>query len=99
MGGRSHRPAARSDSSAQPKSALLSVRVHPSARRVSVEKLGPGDYKVCVTAPPEKGRANTAVLEALASSLGIPVSRLRLVRGTASRIKIVTVEGITAEDY
>ncbi len=81
------------------KLALLSVRVHPSARRVKVEKLGPGDYKVHVTAPPEKGKANTAVLEALASYLEIPVSRLRLVRGAASRIKIISVEGNTAEDY
>ena len=72
--------------------ALLTVRVHPSARRTKVEELGPRDFKVHVTAPPEKGRANQEVLEALASNLGIPVSRLRLVRGAASRIKIVAVD-------
>ena len=71
--------------------ALLSVRVHPSARRAKVEELGPREYKVHVTAPPEKGRANQEVLEALASHLDIPVSRLRLVRGAASRIKTVAV--------
>jgi uncharacterized protein len=76
-------------------SRLVSVRVHPSARRAKIEKLGPREYKVHVTAPPEKGRANREVLEALASHLGIPVSRLRLVRGAASRIKIVAVEGDT----
>jgi len=70
---------------------FLSVRVHPAARRAKVEKLGPREYKVHVTAPPEKGRANREVLEALASHLGLPVSRLRLVRGTASRIKTVAV--------
>ncbi len=74
-------------------SVLLTVRVHPSARRAKVEKLGPREYKIHVTAPPEKGRANQEVLEALASHLGIPVSRLRLVRGAASRIKTVAVEG------
>jgi uncharacterized protein len=71
---------------------LLSVRVHPAARRAKIEKLGPRDYKVHVTAPPEKGRANQEVLEALASHLGLPVSRLRLVRGASSRIKIVAVD-------
>jgi uncharacterized protein YggU (UPF0235/DUF167 family) len=33
------------------------------------------------------------VLEALAAQLGLPASRLRLVRGAASRIKIVAIEG------
>jgi len=76
----------------KPAPALLTVRVHPSARRAGVEKLGPREYKVHVTAPPEKGRANREVLEALAAHLEIPISRLRLVRGAASRIKIVAVD-------
>ncbi len=75
-----------------PAPALLTVRVHPSARRARVEKLGPREYKIHVVAPPEKGRANREVLEALAAHLGIPVSRLRLVRGAASRIKIIAVD-------
>jgi hypothetical protein len=74
-----------------PAPAFLSVRVRPAARRAKVEKLGPLEYKVHVTAPPEKGRANREVLETLASHLDIPVSRLRLVRGAASRIKTVAV--------
>ncbi len=78
---------------AGPPPALLSVRVHPSARRAKLEELGPREFKVHVTAPPDKGRANQEVLEALASYLEIPVSRLRLVRGAASRIKLVAVEG------
>jgi uncharacterized protein len=80
-------------SQAGPPPALLSVRVHPSARRAKLEELGPREFKVHVTAPPDKGRANQEVLEALASHLGIPVSRLRLVRGAASRNKLVAVEG------
>ena len=75
-----------------PAPALLTVRVHPSARRAGIEKLGPREYKIHVTAPPEKGRANRAVIETLAAHLGIPVSRLRLVRGAAARIKIVAVD-------
>ncbi len=68
------------------------MRVHPGARRARVEKLGEHEYKVHVAAPPEKGRANEAMLAALADHLGVPVSRLRLVRGAASRIKTVAVE-------
>ncbi|OGD18079.1 MAG: hypothetical protein A2W03_14510 [Candidatus Aminicenantes bacterium RBG_16_63_16] len=79
--------------------ALFSVRVHPSARRAGVEKLGPREYKVHVTAAPEKGRANREVLESLAAHLNIPISRLRLVRGAASRIKMILVEGNADIDY
>jgi uncharacterized protein len=82
-------PAGRLDGAAP---ALFTVRVHPSARRAKIERLGPRDYKVHVTAPPEKGRANQEVLEALAAHLGLPVSRLRLVRGAASRIKLVAAD-------
>ncbi len=78
---------------AGPPPALLSVRVHPWARRAKLEELGPRDFKVHVTAPPDKGRANQEVLEALASYLEIPLSRLRLVRGAASRIKTVAIQG------
>ena len=68
------------------------MRVHPSARRARVEELGPREYKVHVTAAPEKGRANEQVLEALAGHLGLPVSRLRLVRGAAARLKTVAID-------
>jgi uncharacterized protein YggU (UPF0235/DUF167 family) len=77
---------------AESNATLLSVRVHPAARRAGVEKLGPREYKIHVTAPPEKGRANAEVLAALAAELGVPPSRLRLVGGAASRIKLVAVD-------
>ena len=68
------------------------MRVHPSARRARVEELGPREYKVHVTAAPEKGRANEQVLEALAGHLGLSVSRLRLVRGAAARLKTIAID-------
>lgn len=68
------------------------MRVHPSARRARVEELGPREYKVHVTAAPEKGRANEQVLAALAGHLGLPVSRLRLVRGAAARLKTIAID-------
>lgn len=74
------------------KAALLTVRVHPSSRQAKIEKLGPLDYKIQVTAPPEKGRANEEVVEALASFLEVPASRIRIVRGEKSRIKLVAVD-------
>jgi hypothetical protein len=71
---------------------LLTVRVHPGARRVRVERLGPDDYKVHVAAPPEKGAANREVVAALADHFGLPPSRVRIVRGGHSRVKRVALD-------
>jgi hypothetical protein len=71
---------------------FLTVRVHPGSRRVKVEKLGPDEYKVHVAAPPEKGEANRELAAALADHFGLPVSRVRIVRGEHSRIKRVALE-------
>ncbi|MDR2586850.1 MAG: DUF167 domain-containing protein [Coriobacteriales bacterium] len=53
---------------------------------------------VRVTAPPEGGKANAAVLKALAQSLGIPRTSMRIVRGVTSRQKLVAFE-IGAQRY
>ena len=48
--------------------------------------------KVQVTAAPERGKANAAVLEVLADALGIPRQRLRIASGEASPLKTVEID-------
>jgi uncharacterized protein YggU (UPF0235/DUF167 family) len=48
---------------------------------------------VQVTAAPEKGKANTAVVEVLAEALDLPKSALRIVSGETSPLKTVEVDG------
>jgi uncharacterized protein YggU (UPF0235/DUF167 family) len=52
-------------------------------------------WKVRVTAPPERGRANDAVLKLLSDTLALPLSSLSLVSGHGGRDKIVELAGIT----
>lgn len=74
---------------------LLRIKVNPrSARDRVVGWLG-GRLKVSVSAPPEKGRANAAVLELLASVLGVARSRLRVVAGESASEKVVAVLGLS----
>lgn len=47
-----------------------------------------------VTAPPEKGRANEAVVALLAERLGIDALSIALVSGHGSPAKVVAVEGM-----
>lgn len=78
--------------------ALLGVRVVPGARASSLVGRHGDAWKVRVTAPPERGRANEAVLSLLAAALDVPRGRLRVVAGATARDKVVEVEGITIED-
>jgi uncharacterized protein (TIGR00251 family) len=67
--------------------------------RASREKVGPvheGRLKVAVTAPPVEGEANAAVCALLARALGVPKSRVTVLRGDTGRRKTVRVEGVTA---
>jgi len=50
--------------------------------------------KVCVTAPPEKGKANTAVEAVLALALALPQERVRIVTGHGSARKTVEIDGM-----
>ena len=76
----------------------ISVRVQPRASRNRVEKYRDGILRVSVTAPPHGGRANAAVLELLAGTMGIAKSRLRIVRGHAARDKVVAVDGLAGDE-
>ena len=70
--------------------AEIAVRVTPKASRdrIVVEE---GQIKVYVTTVPEDGKANAAVQKLLAKALGIPKSRLTLIRGHTSRDKVFRV--------
>ncbi|MGP6089879.1 DUF167 domain-containing protein [Antarctobacter jejuensis] len=63
------------------------VRVTPKAARNAVTLDEAGKLRVTVTAVPEGGKANTAVLRLLSKALGVPKSRIALLRGATSRDK------------
>ena len=69
---------------------LIEVHVVPKAKRPGVEFCR-GAYKVRVSEAPEKGKANKAVIKALAGFLGLPRSKLKIVRGLNSREKLIEV--------
>jgi uncharacterized protein YggU (UPF0235/DUF167 family) len=55
-------------------------------------------WKLRVTAPPERGRANDATLALLADTLAVDSADLRLVAGHGTRDKTVEVSGLTADE-
>lgn len=71
----------------------FSVRVTPKASRNGVRPgpEGGADLLIAVTIVPEDGKANAAVVKLLAKALGVPKSRLDLVRGATGRDKVFRV--------
>lgn len=69
----------------------IKIKVKPNSRRNEIKKLGDNHYEIRVTVPPEKGKANEKMLEILAKYLKLPKSRMKIIRGAASREKLIEV--------
>ena len=68
---------------------IFTVRVTPRASRnkVIADPDGRADLRVMVTTVPEGGKANAAVIKLLSRALGVPKSRITLLRGGSGRDK------------
>ena len=72
---------------------VIDIVVQPRASRA---KVGPalGDrLRVAVTAPPVDGKANAAVIDALAEAFLVRTADVRIVRGETGRRKTVAIRG------
>jgi uncharacterized protein (TIGR00251 family) len=77
---------------------LLNVHAQPGARRNGLIGERAGALRVAVTAAPDKGKANAAILEVLAEALGLRASAIALVSGETSRHKRLHLAGIAPEE-
>jgi uncharacterized protein len=80
------------------RSTRISVTVSPGASRTELVGRHGAGWKARVAAPPERGRANEALLEALSSALAIPKTSLRVVGGQRGRAKVVEIDGLEPAD-
>ncbi|GGG63036.1 DUF167 domain-containing protein [Edaphobacter dinghuensis] len=81
-----------------PDGCTLAVRVHPGAKKNDVTGLHAGAVKISLTTPPVDGRANEALIEFIADLLRIPRSRIALLSGTTSRMKVLRITGKSAAE-
>jgi len=68
------------------------VKVKPKAREEKVEKVDDINFRVSVKQSPEKGKANLATIRALADYFNISQSKISIVSGSTSRLKIIEIE-------
>jgi uncharacterized protein len=76
---------------------LLTLRVSPNASANSISTERPDALLVKLTTPPVEGRANKDAIKLLAKRLGIAPSKIEIVRGKASRDKVVLISGLDIE--
>jgi uncharacterized protein (TIGR00251 family) len=76
----------------------IAVRVAPGARRSEVVGRHGEAWKVRVAAPPERGRANAALLELLARTLGVRREHVKLLAGASGKDKVIGIEGMTTAE-
>lgn len=69
----------------------IELKVITKAKKESVEKISENSYKVKVTTPPEKGKANKRVIELLSEELNIKKRNIRIVSGETSGNKIAEI--------
>ena len=75
-------------------STRVRLRVSPGAGKAGIVGRHGDAWKVRVTAAPERGRANEAVLRLVAEALALPRDALTLVAGHGGRDKIVELTGL-----
>ncbi len=81
-----------------PAGVLLPVKAQPGARVNAVRGEQNGALKVAVTQVAEKGKANKAIVEVLAKSLGLKRSQVELASGETSSEKKFVVRDVTVDE-
>lgn len=74
------------------------LQVTPRSSQRRVDLLDDGSLKVWVTQAPTDGQANQGVREALSEALGVPKSRIDILRGLTSRKKRIRIDGVGLEE-
>lgn len=69
----------------------INVKARPSAKEEKVEKVSDTEFVVSVKEPPVQGKANRAIINALAVYFGIGSVRVKIVSGWTSRQKVIEI--------
>jgi uncharacterized protein len=72
----------------------IQVKITPGSSRTKLLGLHGECLKIAVAAPPEKGKANLALIEFLAELTGISKQQVKLTSGETNPQKTLTLSGI-----
>jgi len=75
----------------------LAVKVVPGASRDRIVGVLGDSLKIAISAPPERGQANRAVIALIAGKLQIAGNQIEIVKGQTSPRKELSIRGITMQ--
>lgn len=76
-----------------PQGVILTVRAQPGGKRNAITGMHDGALRVSVTAAPDKGKANEAIIGVLADAFQLSKSAVQLQSGPTSRQKRFLLQG------
>jgi len=77
---------------------LLKVRAVPGSRKDRILGVHGDALRISVRAPPQRGKANAALLEVMAGWLGLRRSEVSIHRGESSRDKWIRIESLSRDE-
>ena len=77
---------------------IIAIKLTPKAAKNAIQGWTDGPentriLKVCVTAVPEKGKANEALIDLLSKEWRLPKKAFSLIRGKSDRLKHIRIDG------
>ncbi|NQV04219.1 MAG: DUF167 domain-containing protein [Candidatus Omnitrophica bacterium] len=71
---------------------IIKLKVITRARKEEVLKIRENEYRIKVSCPPEKGKANQRIIELVSERLGVRKNRVRIVSGETNNRKIIEID-------
>ena len=75
------------------------IKVQPNSKENAIVGKYGKRLKISVTSPPEKGKANKAVIKLMATVLGIKTSQINIVSGQTTREKKIHIIGMSLKHF
>jgi len=70
---------------------IIHVNVKPNSNKDELEKTGDNEYSAWVKAEPEKGKANSKLINLIAHAFGVDFRRIKI-KNPASRKKVIEID-------
>ena len=68
------------------------IKAKPNAKEERIQKVTETNFVVFVKEPPVQGKANAAIIKALAGYFHVPVGNITIVSGFTSRSKVIEIK-------
>jgi len=76
----------------------FSIHVKPGAGKNEITEIKPEYIKIKISAPPEKNKANTELINFLSKIFGINKIDIKIISGLNSKIKMVKINKYTKDE-